>query len=163
MNDGKVAVSQNAALSTGAVALAATATLDATANVTLANKMTLAAGATVETSANLTLANQVTNEGLSLNGSGNATFNAKQNANTIVVESKVTGTGGITKEGDGSLILKSANDYAGSTIVNKGTVVVAKQGALSTGAVTLLGGTTLTGGGATLETANGITLANRLT
>ena len=47
----------------------------------------------------------------------------------------------LTKEGAGTLILSAANTYGGGTILNAGQLVVANAGALSTGPVTLNGGT----------------------
>ena len=54
---------------------------------------------------------------------------------------KITGATGITKSGGGTLVLTSANDYAGGTSINGGTVRISAGDQLGSGAVTLGGGT----------------------
>lgn len=50
------------------------------------------------------------------------------------------GTGGIIKEGAGSLILSGSNSYAGGTVLNGGTLRLAGFDSLSDGPVTINGG-----------------------
>lgn len=53
----------------------------------------------------------------------------------------ITGLGGLTKIGAGSLTLNVAHTYAGGTIINNGTLHVMNGSALGTGGATLAGGT----------------------
>ena len=56
----------------------------------------------------------------------------------------ISGTGGVTKQGNGTLKLAGANTYTGTTLLNAGKLVV--NGSLAS-AVTVAGGTTLAGAG----------------
>jgi fibronectin-binding autotransporter adhesin len=47
---------------------------------------------------------------------------------------QITGNGGLTKTGTGTLILNSANSFTGNTVINAGTVEIAVGDALGTGA-----------------------------
>ncbi|WP_296313567.1 ESPR-type extended signal peptide-containing protein, partial [Pseudomonas sp.] len=69
----------------------------------------------------------------------------------------ISGTGGIAKNGAGTLVLghdapaaTSANTYTGGTVLNEGTLAVTHAGSLGTGALTINGGTL----------RGGVTLAN---
>ena len=62
--------------------------------------------------------------------------------------------GGLTKVGSGTLTLSGANTYSGGTTLNNGTLQVANNSALGTGAATLNAGT--------LGLNSGITLGNDL-
>jgi autotransporter-associated beta strand protein len=46
---------------------------------------------------------------------------------------QITGNGGLTKTGTGTLILNSANSFTGNTVINAGTVEIAVGDALGTG------------------------------
>lgn len=54
---------------------------------------------------------------------------------------KITGATGLTKNGAGTLVLTSANDYAGGTTIAGGVVQISGSDKLGSGAVTLGGGT----------------------
>jgi len=47
---------------------------------------------------------------------------------------EITGNGGLTKIGTGTLVLNSANSFTGNTVINAGTVEIAVGDALGTGA-----------------------------
>lgn len=47
---------------------------------------------------------------------------------------EITGNGGLTKTGTGTLVLNSANSFTGNTVINAGTVEIAVGDALGTGA-----------------------------
>jgi autotransporter-associated beta strand protein len=69
-------------------------------------------------------------------------------AGTTTFSGVVSGTGGITKQGTGTLILSNANTYSGTTAVNAGTLLATNTtgSATSTGAVTVNGSGTILGG-----------------
>ncbi|HQU82023.1 MAG TPA: carboxypeptidase regulatory-like domain-containing protein [Pyrinomonadaceae bacterium] len=82
--------------------------------------------------------------------SGNVTFrtaDASGNPFNITIDSILSGTGGFTKTGNGTLTLSAANTYAGTTDINAGTLLV--NGSLSSGGgvVNVNGGGTLGGNG----------------
>jgi autotransporter-associated beta strand protein len=49
---------------------------------------------------------------------------------TLTISGAVSGNGGVTKNGDGTLILSGSNSYNGSTVVNTGTLTAAHANAL---------------------------------
>jgi autotransporter-associated beta strand protein len=51
-------------------------------------------------------------------------------ANTVNFNGIIGGTGGIEKQGSGTLILTSANTYTGATTVNEGTLAIAAGGGI---------------------------------
>lgn len=66
---------------------------------------------------------------------------------TGTISGIISGNGGFTKEGAGTLTLTGANTYSGTTIVAAGTLSVSTDGALGTSAVTINGGTLEVNGG----------------
>jgi len=80
-----------------------------------------------------TAANSIngTNQNLTLDGAGNGTVGG-----TIT-----TGTGTLTKDGAGTWTLSGVNTYTGLTTVSQGTLAYGVTNALSSGAVTVNGGT----------------------
>ena len=73
---------------------------------------------------------------------GNITFQCADNNNSlwnISLSGALTGTGGLNVTGGGTLTLSGANNYAGSTVVSNGTLVVVPAFALTNGPVTLDG------------------------
>ncbi|WP_162792683.1 autotransporter outer membrane beta-barrel domain-containing protein [Ochrobactrum sp. 3-3] len=61
-------------------------------------------------------------------GSGTLTLNQDQHGNFSGV---ISGTGGLTKNGDRDLVLYGANDYSGQTAVNQGTLAQGAAGGFS--------------------------------
>ncbi len=53
-------------------------------------------------------------------GAGGGTFDT--NGNTVTLASAISGTGGLTKQGNGTLILGGANSYSGGTTVSGGVL-----------------------------------------
>ena len=60
---------------------------------------------------------------------------------TWTVTAQQTGSGKIIKRGTGTLVLKAANSFTGGLQLDAGTVIVAKNGALGDGDVTIAGST----------------------
>jgi outer membrane autotransporter protein len=77
-------------------------------------------------------------------GAGGGTFDVTQSAS---ISSGISGAGGLTKTGAGTLSLGGANTYSGGTTVNAGTLQLLPGASLSAGgALTVNGGTFNTGG-----------------
>ena len=68
----------------------------------------------------------------------------------------ISGPGGLTKTGTGTLTLTSANTYAGDTVLRKGGLVIGNAAALSTGTLLMNDNTTLG------FAADGLTLGNAI-
>ncbi|WP_374817918.1 autotransporter outer membrane beta-barrel domain-containing protein, partial [Brucella grignonensis] len=78
-------------------------------------------------------------------GSGTLTLNQNLHADFSGV---ISGTGGLTKNGDGDLGLYGQNDYSGATTVNKGDLVQRAAGGFSAGsAFAVVSGASITLGG----------------
>jgi autotransporter-associated beta strand protein len=88
-----------------------------------------------------------TDQNLTVQGAGNVTI-----ADTIAI-----GSGTVTKDGEGTLILSGANTYTGATTVSGGTVIVSNTTGLGTTA-----GATTVASGATLN-INAVSVAENLT
>lgn len=85
------------------------------------------------------IANDITlDDDVTFNGSGSGTF---------VFTGAITGSGGITRTGtSGNLILAGNNSYAGSTVINTGTLQIGNDsatGSLGNGPVSIASGATL--------------------
>ncbi len=83
------------------------------------------------------------------------------NGATLTLSGAVSGTGSLTKNGNGTLVLSASNGYgpaagAVGTTINAGTVQLGNNSALSTGDVSFAGTGTIQAG------ANGLVLANNL-
>ncbi|MBI3358313.1 MAG: autotransporter-associated beta strand repeat-containing protein [Nitrospirae bacterium] len=104
-------------------------------NNSFAGAITMASASTINSVAGtLTLTGTVANGGflLSTGGAGNLTANGV-----------ISGTGGLTAGGTGTLTLGVANTYSGGTTVNSGTLLVTN----STGSATGTGSVTVNSGG----------------
>jgi outer membrane autotransporter protein len=88
-------------------------------------------GGTLQFGSNFNLANT---RAITLR-SGGGTFDT--NGFSTTISQGITGIGGLTKAGNGVLILRSANAYTGGTTINAGTLEAANVQALGTGGVTV--------------------------
>jgi autotransporter-associated beta strand protein len=72
---------------------------------------------------------------------GNAASAISVSANgSLTLNGTLGGAGGLTKTGNGNLILPNANGFAGGTFVNAGTLTLNSAGAVGAGTITLNGG-----------------------
>lgn len=92
-------------------------------------------GGTMASSVNWTSVLRMTLSGTN----GNASI--EQNANTAVLSGVLTGPGGLTKRGAGTLALTGTSAYMGATAVAEGTLVVRGSIGAGGGPVTVTGGT----------------------
>ncbi|HET6471914.1 MAG TPA: autotransporter-associated beta strand repeat-containing protein, partial [Pseudomonadales bacterium] len=110
-----------------------------TSAVTLANT----AGAALDLTGNETIGN--------LSGGGAAGGNVTLNGNTLTVNEAgsttysgiASGTGGIAKQGAGTLTLSGTNTYTGATTVGAGTVALGANNVLANGSSVVVNGGTL--------------------
>ncbi len=99
-----------------------------------------------------------TDRGLTLDPVGGA-IEVSTSGTTLTLSNTITGSGLLTKIGQGQLDLAGANDFSGGVEVTEGPVRFDNNGGFGTGVVTLNGGTN----GATLQFGiNGGTLNNTL-
>ena len=77
-------------------------------------------------------------------------------SNMDAISGVISGSGGLTKIGSGTLILAGENTYAGGTLLDVGTLGIASNGALGAGALAMPPGTMLQ------FEANGLTLPNAI-
>lgn len=85
----------------------------------------------------------------------NATYDVA-GATTNEISGYLTGTGGVTKIGDGLLILSGSNDYSGATILSNGLLRLANSSAMGTGSLSQIDATS------TLQVTNAITVTNNM-
>lgn len=89
---------------------------------------------------------------------GGGTFHT--NGFDTTVSQNITGVGGLTKDGAGTMTLSGNNSYAGGTIIKGGTLLVSADNNLgaTTGGLTFDGGTLKFGAGFNLASTRAITL-----
>ena len=107
----------------------------------------------------------VSTAGVSINGSytitasksGADTFLVNAASGTTTIGASLAGSGaGLTMSGGGSLVLNAANSYGGNTTLSSGTLAINNANAISSGVLTISGGSldNTSGGAITLATNN---------
>ena len=86
-------------------------------------------------------------------GNASSAINISANGN-LTLSGLLTGTGGLATTGPGNLILPNANNYAGGTFVNAGTLTLNDAAAAGTNIITLNGGTLAIGAVKPANTVN---------
>ncbi len=123
--------------------------------LTLAGANTYAGGTTILSGGTL----QIGNGGTSGSLAGNITNNAAvifDRSDAVTFAGMISGTGSLTKLGDGTLTLLSPNSYTGATIVSAGTLALGGGYALPSSTAVIVAG------GATFNLANSITTVGSL-
>jgi autotransporter-associated beta strand protein len=69
-------------------------------------------------------------------GDGALVVRVNQDTDTLTIDSIITGTGGLTKAGEGTLVLAGVNTRTGTTYINEGTLQLSGSGTLSGANVT---------------------------
>jgi autotransporter-associated beta strand protein len=132
LNSGALALSNNAALGTGALTYSGNGTLTALSNLTITNAAVINTGVTAT----------VNNNGFVMTNSG-----------------AISGAGGLTSTGAGTLALTGTNSFTGTTTLNSGALTLSTNGVLSgTTNVVVNGGTLLLGASNGINTNAAITL-----
>ena len=96
--------------------------------------------------------------GGSLTQSGGLTIGT--NSANVTISTVLAGTGGLTKNGTGTLTLSGGNSYGGGTTINTGTVTLGNAAALgnAAGAVSVASGAVLNMNGINVANTNALTL-----
>ena len=122
-----------------------------------ANRLLSFDGGTLEATANISGFTSVNNTTLN---AGGGTIRVGNGVIADWGSAKLTGTGALTKEGAGTLVIASgavANDYSGGTFLNEGVLSISKATALGTST------STVTFNGGILESTASITMARSTT
>ena len=133
LNAGTLVIGNAAAAGTGTITQSSASSLlklDTTG--TIANAMSI-----YNVSANKTV---TLSGGITVN---NAVFDVAD-GETLTISNTINGTGGVTKNGTGTLVLSGNNTYQSATVINSGTLEAASAGALgSNNTVEVTGGSLL--------------------
>jgi autotransporter-associated beta strand protein len=160
INAGTLRASHNSALGTGSVLLGSNATLQMVDGVSLSNSLTVLNGAN-KTIGLATGATNATYAGsITITEATSLAFDlSAETGQTLTVSGVVGGTGGggISKVGNGSVVLTNANTFSGQSVVINGALRITNGGALgATGA----GNGSEVRGGSSLELSGGIAVGD---
>ncbi len=112
-------------------------------------------GGTLQTTAGFTLNS---NRGINLSGNGTINTNSSTQLN---YGGQIQGSGSLTKDGTGTLLLSAANNFSGNLNIDGGTLSVSavdQLGRTGTNTITFDGGTLLATSDFTLDSSRGISL-----
>jgi len=133
------------------------------ANSNLGNVKLIIGDSTAATSAvTQTINANLKNSGSSATEVHPITFQPGANR-TIDVKGVISGEGGLTKTGAGTLLLSGANTYQGATAITAGTVKVTNKNALGTNSVSISDGATLIWNAPTSGSDLQLNLTNKIT
>ena len=107
--------------------------------LTINNGTNTAGGVLVTGGVGATIADGVTALGLTTAGSGDLVIGTNAAGDSLNIQVTITSstTGGLTKNGAGTLTLTVANAYTGATSINAGTLIIGNVAAMSTSAATV--------------------------
>jgi autotransporter-associated beta strand protein len=71
----------------------------------------------------------------------NLLISITNSGDTMTLGNTISGAGGLTEIGSGTLVLSASNNYAGTTTITSGTLTIAADGALPTGSMIANNGT----------------------
>jgi autotransporter-associated beta strand protein len=130
INQGTMAISNNAAFGTGSVAFSSNATIQALGNLSLTNAFNVAVGQA-------------------------GTFDVQ--SFSVTNTGSISGEGGLALAGSGTLVLTAANSYSGGTVITSGTLsTVGNERLADNGNVSISdGGSLQLGGNETIAGLNG--------
>ncbi len=119
-------------ISAGVLSIDSDARLGADPGLFVADQLTLSGGnssggSKLQTTADMTL---LQNRGVTLAGGGGVFAVA---SGILTYDGVITGSGGLGKEGEGTLDLGGANTYSGATLMRGGTILVGSDQALGSG------------------------------
>ncbi|MDQ8195978.1 autotransporter-associated beta strand repeat-containing protein [Coraliomargarita sp. SDUM461004] len=151
------------AVTLGAVGGAASAALELGSSLTFANDIVVNSGAGAREIQNYDgVEGEAVLSGGTISLGANLTFDISAGSadrDQMTVDHSITGTGGLVKEGAGTLQIGGNNDYTGTTLVNEGVLSINGDNSSATGDVIIASGATLEGtgtvGGATTIQAGG--------
>src|SRR5881296_2105735 len=124
---------------------------------TLGNKaITLGAGGLADSSA--AGSNTIS---LGITFAATRTVTVSNAATTLTISGVITGAGGLTKSGSGTVTLSAANTYTGVTTINVGTIAIAADAGLGAAPGAPTAGKLTFGGGTLRTTASFTVAANR--
>ena len=113
----------------------------------------LTAGTNVKLTSNRNADDTQSINSLLLSGGVTYNFDNAVGANTLTLNGVVSGAGSIAKTGTGTLVLNSANTYAGGTTLTMGRITVGNNAALGTGALAMADGAVVAAGTGALANA----------
>lgn len=126
--------------------------------LTINNGANTAGGLLVTGGVTAVIANEGSATGLTTDGTGDLVIRTNDSGDSLNIQVPITSTttGGLTKNGAGTLTLSSASSYTGATSINEGTLILGNASAMSTSAATVRVGGMLNLNGQSI--ANAVTL-----